>query len=54
MRQGMEGEVAVPRSIPGLVTKAMLVMTFLEGHPITRMQVTPTPGCPACDQESDE
>ena len=37
--QSMAGEVSIPRSIPGLVTKNMLVMTFLEGTPITRLQV---------------
>ena len=43
--QSMEGEVSIPRSIPGLVTKGLLVMTYLEGTPITRMQVRAAPCC---------
>ena len=43
--QDMAGEVAIPRSIPGLVTKGLLVMTFLEGTPITRMEVSTPMTC---------
>lgn len=32
--------MAVPRSIPGLVTKDVLVMTFLEGEQITRLKAS--------------
>jgi len=35
----MKSAVAVPQSIPGLVTKDILVMTFLEGEQITRLKV---------------
>lgn len=35
----MTSTVAVPQSIPGLVTKRLLVMTFLEGEQITRLKV---------------
>ena len=38
--QGMKSIVAVPESIPGLVSKELLVMTFMEGEQITRLQVT--------------
>ncbi|KAL3146246.1 hypothetical protein ABBQ32_002949 [Trebouxia sp. C0010 RCD-2024] len=34
----MKSTVAVPQSIPGLVTKGILVMTFLEGEQITRLK----------------
>lgn len=37
----MTSTIAVPQSIPGLVTKDILVMTFLEGEQITRLQVNP-------------
>ena len=37
--QVMKSAVAVPCSIPGLVTKEILVMTFLEGEQITRLKV---------------
>ena len=37
--QVMTSAVAVPQSIPGLVTTDMLVMTFLEGEQITRLKV---------------
>ena len=37
--QVMKSAVAVPQSIPGLVTKDILVMTFLEGEQITRLKV---------------
>ena len=37
--QSMAGEVAVPVSVPGLVSREVLVMSFLEGLPITRAQV---------------
>lgn len=40
LRQGMKSTVAVPESIPGLVSKELLVMTFMEGEQITRLQVT--------------
>lgn len=36
----MKSAVAVPQSIPGLVTKDILVMTFLEGEQISRLKVT--------------
>ena len=36
--QGMRKQVEVPRSIPGLVTKRMLTMTFCEGTQITRLR----------------
>ncbi|KAK9798604.1 hypothetical protein WJX73_007340 [Symbiochloris irregularis] len=36
--QSMENEVTIPRSIPGLVTGNLLVMSLLDGMPITRMQ----------------
>lgn len=36
----MTSTVAVPQSIPGLVTKQLLVMTFLEGEQITRLKVS--------------
>ena len=39
--QGLANEVSIPRSVPGLVTSNVLVMTYLEGLPITRMQVSP-------------
>ena len=35
----MAGEVTVPVSVPGLVHRELLVMSFLEGLPITRAQV---------------
>lgn len=35
----MTSTVAVPQSVPGLVTKQLLVMTFLEGEQITRIKV---------------
>ena len=38
--QVMKSAVAVPQSIPGLVTKDVLVMTFLEGEQITRLKVS--------------
>ncbi|KAL0038379.1 hypothetical protein WJX77_004264 [Trebouxia sp. C0004] len=34
----MKSAVAVPQSIPGLVTKDILVMTFLEGEQISRLK----------------
>lgn len=37
--QGMKSTIAVPQSIPGLVTKDLLVMTFIEGEQITRLKV---------------
>ena len=40
----MTSAVAVPQSIPGLVTKDILVMTFLEGEQITRLKVHSTLG----------
>ncbi|KAK9817253.1 hypothetical protein WJX72_011900 [[Myrmecia] bisecta] len=36
--QSLRGTVMVPRSIPGLVTERLLVMTYLDGEQITRMQ----------------
>ena len=41
----MTSTVAVPQSIPGLVTKRLLVMTFLEGEQITRLKVNSTVLC---------
>lgn len=40
--QVMKSAVAVPQSIPGLVTKDILVMTFLEGEQISRLKVKPS------------
>lgn len=37
--QSMENEVIIPRSVQGLVTGNLLVMSLLDGMPITRMQV---------------
>lgn len=42
LAQVMKSTVAVPQSIPGLVTKGILVMTFLEGEQITRLKVEST------------
>ena len=44
--QSMTNTVAVPQSIPGLVTKRLLVMTFLEGEQITRLKVNGAVLCP--------
>lgn len=35
--QPMAGRVTVPRSIPGLVTPRLLVMTFMEGVPLLQL-----------------
>ena len=42
----MKSTVAVPQSIPGLVSKGILVMTFLEGEQITRLKVDTGPATP--------
>jgi hypothetical protein len=31
-------KIEVPRSVPGMVTDRLLVMTFLDGIPITRLK----------------
>jgi hypothetical protein len=36
--QGVMRNIRVPRSIPSLVTRRLLVMTFLPGDPITRLK----------------
>lgn len=36
--QGLAGEVEIPRSIPGLVTEKLLVMSFLDGVKITSLK----------------
>lgn len=33
----LRGRVAVPRSIPGLVTPRLLVMEFMDGIPMTKL-----------------
>ena len=38
--QSMAGEVTVPTSVPGLVRREVLVMSYVEGLPITRAQVS--------------
>ena len=35
----MAGEVDIPVSVPGLVSKQVLVMSYVDGLPITRAQV---------------
>ena len=35
--QKLNHRIEVPRSVPGLVTDRLLVMSFLEGVPITRL-----------------
>ena len=35
----MAGEVDIPVSVPGLVSRQVLVMSYVEGLPITRAQV---------------
>ena len=36
----MAGEVDIPVSVPGLVSKEVMVMTYMEGLPITRAEVS--------------
>ena len=36
--QNLEKEVEIPRSVPGLVTRRLLVMNFLDGEQITRLK----------------
>jgi len=36
--QELEGEVEIPRSVPGLVTRRVLVMNYLQGEQITRLK----------------
>eukprot|EP00892_Ulva_mutabilis_P003003 jgi/Ulvmu1/12703/UM095_0007.1 len=36
--KGIRGRVAVPHSIPGLVTSRVLTMTYLQGVPMTKME----------------
>jgi predicted unusual protein kinase regulating ubiquinone biosynthesis (AarF/ABC1/UbiB family) len=38
-RAGMSHRVAVPWSIPGLVTPRLLTMTFMDGLPLSRLKV---------------
>ena len=35
--QDLSHKIVVPRSVPSMVTDRLLVMTFLEGIPITRL-----------------
>jgi hypothetical protein len=35
--QGLRKRLEIPRSLPGLVTKRLLVMNFIEGDQITRL-----------------
>lgn len=37
LKKAMRGRVVVPRSIPGLVTKRVLVMDYLRGVPLTKL-----------------
>ena len=37
----MAGEVDIPVSVPGLVSRQVLVMSYVDGLPITRAQVGP-------------
>jgi predicted unusual protein kinase regulating ubiquinone biosynthesis (AarF/ABC1/UbiB family) len=36
--QELENEVEIPRSVPGLVTRRVLVMNYLQGEQITRLK----------------
>jgi hypothetical protein len=48
--QGLRRTLAVPRSVPGLVSRRLLVMDFLEGDQITRLGHRTrhlSAGCPA-------
>jgi len=38
MLQELEREVEIPRSVPGLVTRRVLVMNYLQGEQITRLK----------------
>lgn len=35
--KGIRGRVAVPHSVPGLVTSRVLVMSYLDGVPLTQL-----------------
>lgn len=37
LHRSMRGRVVVPRSIPGLVTKRVIVMDYLPGLPISQL-----------------
>lgn len=38
MMQSLRGEVEVPKSVSGLVTRRLLVMSFIDGEQITRLK----------------